>query len=168
MSWGFLPPKACRFLYGHTKQECDTQGRYLLGTFWARALHEGGKSRDIQKESSRFMLQGTIFTGLKQTGCLRFCKITFLVSGNGHGCPLGGTGHHLPLFFFNAFSRAKQRQFNFFNVYLVLRERERERESMSRGEAEREGDTEQGAGSRLRAVSTEPDVGLELKNRGIM
>ena len=33
---------------------------------------------------------------------------------------------------------------------------------MSRGGAEREGDTEFEAGSRLGAVSTEPDVGLEL------
>ena len=35
---------------------------------------------------------------------------------------------------------------------------------MSRGEAEREreGDTEWEAGSRLRAVNTEPDAGLEL------
>ena len=33
---------------------------------------------------------------------------------------------------------------------------------MSREEAEREGDTESEAGSRLLAVSTEPDVGLEL------
>ena len=32
---------------------------------------------------------------------------------------------------------------------------------MSRGGAEREGDTESEAGSRLRAVSTEPDGGLE-------
>ena len=39
---------------------------------------------------------------------------------------------------------------------------------MSRGEAEREGDTESKAGSRLWAISTEPDVGLELKNREIM
>ena len=37
-----------------------------------------------------------------------------------------------------------------------------ERQSVSRGGAEREGDTESGAGSRLGAVSTEPDVGLEL------
>ena len=42
--------------------------------------------------------------------------------------------------------------------------RERLRMSMSRGGAEREGDTESEAGSRLRAVSTEPDVGLELTN----
>ena len=33
---------------------------------------------------------------------------------------------------------------------------------MSREGAEREGDTESEAGSRLRALSTEPDVGLEL------
>ena len=40
--------------------------------------------------------------------------------------------------------------------------------SMSRGGAEREGDTESEAGSRLRAVSTEPDVGLEPMNCEIM
>ena len=40
---------------------------------------------------------------------------------------------------------------------------------MSRGEAEREGDTESKAGSRLRAVSTEPDApGLKLTNRELM
>ena len=39
---------------------------------------------------------------------------------------------------------------------------------MSGGGAEREGDTELEAGSRLQAVSTEPDVGLELMNREIM
>ena len=33
---------------------------------------------------------------------------------------------------------------------------------MIRGGAEREGDTEAEAGSRLRAVSTEPDAGFEL------
>ena len=33
---------------------------------------------------------------------------------------------------------------------------------MSGGGTEREGDAESKAGSRLRAVSTEPDVGLEL------
>ena len=51
----------------------------------------------------------------------------------------------------------------FFNVYFVF---EREREQ-GRGR-EREGDTESEAGSRLRAVSAEPDVGLELRNREIM
>ena len=39
---------------------------------------------------------------------------------------------------------------------------------MNRGGAEREGDTESEAGSRLWAISTEPDEGLELTNRGIM
>ena len=39
---------------------------------------------------------------------------------------------------------------------------------MSEGGAEREGDTESKTGSRLRAVSTEPDVGLEPTNREIM
>ena len=45
---------------------------------------------------------------------------------------------------------------------------DRERQSMSGGGAEREGDTESEAGSRLWAVSTEPDVGLELTDREIM
>ena len=39
---------------------------------------------------------------------------------------------------------------------------------MSGGGAEREGDTESEAGPRLRAVSTEPDAGLELMNQEIM
>ena len=39
---------------------------------------------------------------------------------------------------------------------------------MSRLGAEREGDTESETGSRLRAVSQEPDVGLELTNCEIM
>ena len=42
------------------------------------------------------------------------------------------------------------------------------RQSMSRGGAERQGDTESEAGSRLWAVSTEPDAGLELMDREIM
>ena len=36
------------------------------------------------------------------------------------------------------------------------------------GGSEREGDTESEAGSRLRAVSTEPDAGLELVYHEIM
>ena len=56
----------------------------------------------------------------------------------------------------------------FFNLHLFLRERERERESENRGGTEREGDAESEAGSRLRAVSTEPDAGLEPTNREIM
>ena len=39
---------------------------------------------------------------------------------------------------------------------------------MSKGGAEREGDTESEVGSRLRAVSTEPDAGLRLTNREIV
>ena len=39
---------------------------------------------------------------------------------------------------------------------------DRERQSTSGSGAETQGDTESEAGSRLRAVSTEPDVGLEL------
>ena len=45
---------------------------------------------------------------------------------------------------------------------------ETERQSVSGGGAEREGDPESEAGSRLRAASAEPDVGLELTNREIM
>ena len=45
---------------------------------------------------------------------------------------------------------------------------EGERQSVNRGGAEKEGDTESEAGSRLRAVSTEPDAGLELTNHKIM
>ena len=55
---------------------------------------------------------------------------------------------------------------NFFNVYLFLTENERQ--NMSGGGAEREGDTESETGSRLRAVSTEPDSGLELTDSKIM
>ena len=39
---------------------------------------------------------------------------------------------------------------------------------MGRGGAEREGDAESEAGSRLPAVSTEPDAGLELMDSKIM
>ena len=49
------------------------------------------------------------------------------------------------------------------NVYLFLRQRETEHE----WGRSREGDTEAEAGSRLRAVSTEPNTGLELTNREI-
>ena len=58
----------------------------------------------------------------------------------------------------------------FFYVYLFLRNREREKEHsyVSGSGAEREGDTELEAGSRLWAVSTEPDAVLELMNCEIM
>ena len=47
-------------------------------------------------------------------------------------------------------------------MFIFERERERkgERKSVRRGGAEREGDTESESGSGLRAVSTEPDTGL--------
>ena len=48
------------------------------------------------------------------------------------------------------------------------RERERERERQTDRQTEGEGDTDSVVGSRLRAVSTEPDAGLELRNREIM
>ena len=45
---------------------------------------------------------------------------------------------------------------------------DRERQSMNGGGSEREGDTESETGSRLQAVSTEPDAGLELTDREIL
>ena len=53
----------------------------------------------------------------------------------------------------------------FFNVYLFLGQRETEHDG---GGAEREGDTESETGSRLRAISPEPDTGLELLDREIV
>ena len=53
-------------------------------------------------------------------------------------------------------------------MFLFINERDRERQSTSRGGAEREGDTESEVGSRLRAVSTEPDAELEPTNQKIM
>ena len=44
---------------------------------------------------------------------------------------------------------------------------DRERQSMNGGGAEREGDTESETGSRLRAISPEPDAGLELTGHEI-
>ena len=48
-------------------------------------------------------------------------------------------------------------------MFICFWERERETEH-NRGGTEREGDTELEVGSTLRAVSTKPDSGLELKN----
>ena len=45
---------------------------------------------------------------------------------------------------------------------------ERGRQSANRGGTERERETEPEAGSRLWAISTEPDTGLKLTNREIM
>ena len=51
-------------------------------------------------------------------------------------------------------------------IYLFLRDTERQ--GMGGGGTEREGDTEFEAGSRPRAISTEPDVGLKLMSYEIM
>ena len=51
---------------------------------------------------------------------------------------------------------------------MFIFERERHRQSTSREGAERGEDTESEAGSRLRAVSPEPDAGPELTNCEIM
>ena len=48
-----------------------------------------------------------------------------------------------------------------------MRERETERQRVSGGGAERKGDTESEAGSRLRAISTEPDTELKLTDHEI-
>ena len=55
------------------------------------------------------------------------------------------------------------KKFFFGNILFIF-----ERQRVIRGGTEREGDTESEAGSRLRAVSTEPDVGLELMSREIV
>ena len=52
----------------------------------------------------------------------------------------------------------------FFDVYSFFRDRE----SASGGVAEIERDTESETGSRLQAVSTEPDTGLKPTDREIM
>ena len=57
--------------------------------------------------------------------------------------------------------------FFFLHLFIYFRETERDR-AQAGGGAERVGDTESKAGSRLRAVSTEPNAGLELTNHEIM
>ena len=54
----------------------------------------------------------------------------------------------------------------FFNVYLLLRDREIQ--SVSRGGVERGGDIEFEVDPRLRAVSTQVNVGFEPKSHEIM
>ena len=56
--------------------------------------------------------------------------------------------------------------FYFFSMFIYFWDRERQ--SMNGRGAEREGDTESGTGSRLRAISPEPDAGLELTDREIV
>ena len=53
-------------------------------------------------------------------------------------------------------------------IYFSEKETDTEHEQGRGREREREGDTESKAGSRLQAVSTEPDAGLELTNYEIM
>ena len=53
-------------------------------------------------------------------------------------------------------------------LFIFERERDRDRERTSGGGAQSEGDIGSEAGSRLQAVSTEPDMGLELVNCEIM
>ena len=55
----------------------------------------------------------------------------------------------------------------FFKCLFIFWERERDRDN-AQGRRGREGDTEFKAGSRLRAVSTEPNAGLEPTNQEIM
>ena len=54
----------------------------------------------------------------------------------------------------------------FFSTFIYFWDRERQ--SMNGGGAEREGDTESETGSRIRAISPEPDAGLELTDREIV
>ena len=54
----------------------------------------------------------------------------------------------------------------FFSMFIYLWDRERQ--SLNGGGSETEGDTESETGSRLWAVSTEPDAGLELADLEIM
>ena len=58
--------------------------------------------------------------------------------------------------------------FTFFMFYFILREKERDRETEHEQGRGREMETEAEVGSRLRAVSTELDEGLELTNCEIM
>ena len=57
--------------------------------------------------------------------------------------------------------------FNFFFQHLFIFGTERQ-SIMNGGGAEREGDTESETGSRLRAISPEPDAGLKLTDRKIV
>ena len=53
-------------------------------------------------------------------------------------------------------------------LFIYFWERERERETARVGKVQRQGDTESEAGSRIWAISTEPDAGLKLTDRDIM
>ena len=68
----------------------------------------------------------------------------------------------VPLFAISPTSNSSSLTFYFIYLFFFLRD------SASRGGAETQGDTESEAGFRLRAVSTDPDAGLEPMNREIM
>ena len=51
---------------------------------------------------------------------------------------------------------------------MFIFEKEQQKKNASGGGVERKGDTESEAGSRLQAVSTQPDAGLELTNHKIV
>ena len=53
-------------------------------------------------------------------------------------------------------------------MFIFERERDKERQSTTGGGTEKLGETEFEAGSRLPAVSTEPNAGLEFMNCKIM
>ena len=55
-----------------------------------------------------------------------------------------------------------------FKVFFSIFNFEREIETVQAGKEQREGDTESEAGSRLQAVSTEPDTGFKLVNSEVM
>ena len=55
-----------------------------------------------------------------------------------------------------------------FLMFIYFGERERDRVQVGKGQRERDGDSESKAGSRLQAVSTEPNVGLIPTNHEIM
>ena len=71
-------------------------------------------------------------------------------------CGMMETGHDLK----NVTTLTSAPEVKSFLMFIYF---EKERQSVSRGGAERQGDTESEAGSRLRAVSIEPNAGLELK-----
>ena len=119
--------------------------------FWERErAHEQGK--DTEREGERESQAGSMLSvqGPTQDSIsgihLRNCEIKTWAEIKSQ-----------ILFFFLIF---------FLNVYLFLKEQEKQ--SMSLGGAERGGDPESEGGSRLWAVSTEPDTGLELRSYEIM
>ena len=112
----------------------------------------------------KVLLCWSVFSAHMTTGGLHGKNLAFNSEGLGSksclSClPAPCSGKRSYLFFFLV---------NFFNVYLFLRKKETERQSISGGGAEREGDTESVAHSRLWAISTQPDAGLEPTNHEIM